>query len=157
LHAIIIELFEEEGGDIMPTIAERWVEQGRMESQEKVKQAEQKARQSEQKARQSEQKARQNEQKARQNEQRARQREKEAWELAFNNVRRTLAVLFAIERDQFDKRLQKLKLPALKELNNVVFEVETLAEFEATLTKLEAPPPDKEKSAPDEIDSISKI
>ncbi|MDM8521589.1 Rpn family recombination-promoting nuclease/putative transposase, partial [Anaerolineales bacterium HSG6] len=41
LHAIIIELFEEEGGDIMPTIAERWVEQGRMESQEKVKQAEQ--------------------------------------------------------------------------------------------------------------------
>ena len=150
----VVEAVFEQGGETMATIAQ----QLRMEGEAiGLKKSQEKIREAEQKAWQNEQKARQNEQKARQNEQKARQREEEAWQLAFNNVRRTLAVRFGIERDQFDKRLEKFKLPVLKTLNDVVFEVKTLVEFEAALTKLETPPPDEEKLSPDKTDSTSEI
>ena len=39
--------------------------------------------------------------------------------------------------NQYDERLQKLDLPALKQLSEAVFEMKTPAEFEAMLKGLE--------------------
>ncbi|MDM8521532.1 Rpn family recombination-promoting nuclease/putative transposase [Anaerolineales bacterium HSG6] len=147
LHTIIIDLFEKEGDEIMPTIAERWVKQG-----EEIGFAK-----GQQKIREAEQKAKQNEQKARQNEQRARQNEQRAWDLAFKHIRQTLVIRFDTTLDQYDKRLKKLKLSAMEYLSDRTFELPTLAEFEAALTKLETPPPDEETSTSDETNATKKM
>ncbi|MDM8521533.1 hypothetical protein QUF64_15925, partial [Anaerolineales bacterium HSG6] len=133
LHTIIIDLFEKEGDEIMPTIAERWVKQGEeigfAKGQQKIREAEQRARQNEQRA----------------------------WDLAFKHIRQTLVIRFDTTLDQYDKRLKKLKLSAMEYLSDRTFELPTLAEFEAALTKLETPPPDEETSTSDETNATKKM
>ena len=79
--------------------------------------------------------------------------EHKAWQMAFKHIRQTLSIRFRTALDQYDKRLKKLKLPVMKKLSDLAFELKTLAEFEAALTKLETlldeeKPPDETVSIP---------
>ena len=67
----------------------------------------------------------------------ARKAEQKAWQLAIKHVRQTLVIRFETKLDRYDKRLKKLKLPIMEKLNDLAFEVKTIAEFEVELTKLE--------------------
>jgi len=116
LQEAISEVFAEGEDSTMPTLAEKYIEQGRAEERVKTQEAEQMARQSEQKARQA----------------------------FIKTIRQTLVICFQTELTQYDDQLNQLKLPALERLSDVVFEAKTLAEFEAELTTLAAPPPDEE-------------
>ena len=67
----------------------------------------------------------------------AKKTREKAWRLAIKHVRQTLVIRFETKLDRYDKRLKKLKLPIMEKLNDLAFEVKTLAEFEVELTKLE--------------------
>ncbi|MDM8532178.1 Rpn family recombination-promoting nuclease/putative transposase [Anaerolineales bacterium HSG25] len=152
----VVETVFEEGGDTMATIAQQLRMEGRVEGRVEGVAAERvKTQKAEQRARQNEQRARQNEQRARQNEQRARQNEQRAKHAFLNSIRQTLVIRFDTALDRYDKRLKKLELPSLEQLSDLVFEVPTLAEFEASLTKLEKPP-ETDAPPPDQAQTESE-
>jgi predicted transposase/invertase (TIGR01784 family) len=95
LEEIVIEAFTE-GENLMPTIAEQWIEQGRTEGREEG------------------------------------QREAE-----LRLLRRFVHHRFDVSLDHFDRQLAPLDLAALTQLSDAAFEVDTLAEFEATLAQLQ--------------------
>lgn len=64
------------------------------------------------------------------------QAEQGTWQLAFKNIRQILAVRFAADLGAYDDQLNQLELSSLKTLNDLAFEVNDLAEFEAELSRL---------------------
>ncbi|MBN1218943.1 MAG: Rpn family recombination-promoting nuclease/putative transposase [Anaerolineae bacterium] len=107
LEEIVIEAFTE-GEALMPTIAEQWIEQGRIEGLEKGR------------------------------EEGLEEGREEGREAALMLLRRFLKYHFGLPLDHFDQQLATLDLAALTQLSDVAFEVDTLAEFEATLAELQA-------------------
>ena len=119
LTQLVEEVFEQ-GGDTMATIAQQLRMEGRMEGQE-IGLAKGLAKGWEE-VRKTEQKAR---------------------ALAIKHIRQTLVIRFETKLKQYDKWLENLKLPTLEKLNDLAFEVKTLAEFEAELSKLKTSPSDE--------------
>ena len=62
----------------------------------------------------------------------------EGREAALMLLRRFLQHRFGMSLDHFDQQLNTLDLAALTQLSDAAFEVDTLAEFEATLAELQA-------------------
>lgn len=96
----IIQKVIEEGDNLMPTLAEQWIQQGEAIGLEKGRE--------------------------------------EGREATLNLLRRFLAMRFGVELDRFDTDLAALDLAAITKLSETVFEAQTLAEFEAALTALQA-------------------
>jgi hypothetical protein len=107
-----VEELLEKGGEVMPTIAEQWLEEGRQEGlKEGLEQGLEQGRE-------------------------------EGREAALKLLRRFLARRFGTVLDQFDERLKGLDLAALDHLSEVAFEAENLADFEAALANLKPPASD---------------
>jgi len=119
LIQVVEEVFEQ-GGDTMTTIAQQLrmegeeigLMKGLAKRQEEVRKAEQKVQQMKQRA----------------------------WQSAFKHIHQILTFRFEMKLDQYNERLEKLKLSALEKLTDLAFQAKTLAEFEVELSKLEAPP-----------------
>ena len=56
------------------------------------------------------------------------------------NTKRVIALRFAVELDHFAEALQDLGFDVVKRLNDLAFEVETLADFELALQEAEMQP-----------------
>jgi predicted transposase/invertase (TIGR01784 family) len=107
----IVEELLEKGGEVMPTIAEQWLEEGRQEGlKEGLKEG---------------------------LEQGLEQGREEGREAALKLLRRFLARRFGAALDQFDERLKGLDLAAIDGLSEAAFEAESLADFEAALANLQ--------------------
>ncbi len=102
LNMIVLKAIEE-GDDLMPTLAEKWVEQGKEIGLKKG-------------------------------------REEGQREATLTLLRRYLTTRFGVAVDHFDAALQPLDLPSLTALSDVAFEASTLAQFEAALAEMSAPP-----------------
>lgn len=106
----VMEELLEKGGEVMPTIAEQWLEEGRQEGlKEGLEQGLERGR------------------------------EEGRREEAFSLLRRFLARRFGTALDQFDEHLKGLDLATLDQLSEVAFEAERLADFEAALVNLQPP------------------
>jgi predicted transposase/invertase (TIGR01784 family) len=121
---MIVQTLIDEGDNLMPTLAEQWVEQGKAIGLEKGREegeaiGRQKGRE---------------------------EGREEGREAALNVLRRFLATRFGVALDHFDAALQSLDLAALTALSEAAFEAESLAAFETKLAELQLPaendPPD---------------
>ncbi len=70
---------------------------------------------------------------------------KEGREATLNLLRRYLATRFDLELTHFEADFATLDLAAIIKLSEIVFEVETLAEFEAVLVELHPEQADKDQ------------
>jgi len=130
LQEKVQELFEQGETPIMPTIAEIWREEGRIEGWQKgqeiglVKGQEIGLIKGQEiglvKGRQEAQA----------------EAERKIKQIAMRNIRQTLAIRFSTPLEKYDKQLQLLELAKLEQLNELAFTVVTLAEFEAELPPL---------------------
>jgi predicted transposase/invertase (TIGR01784 family) len=98
LQQLVIEVIEE-GGTLMPTLVEQWLERGRQEGLAKGRE----------------------------------EGREEGREAMLDLLRRFLARRFKVAPDRFDEELQDLSLNDIRQLSDVAFEAESLAEFEAAL------------------------
>jgi hypothetical protein len=106
LRQVVIEVIAE-GGELMPTLVEQWLERGRQEGLERGLERG-----------------------------REEGREEGRWEAVLTMLRRFLERRFGIIPESLNKALRELDLAALTELSDVAFEAESLAEVEAALAKL---------------------
>jgi len=137
LQEKVHELFEQGEIPIMPTIAEKWIEEGRIQGESiglikgqeigLIKGQEIGLIKGQEigliKGRQEAQA----------------EAERKIRQIAMRNIRQTLAIRFTIPLEKYDKQLQSLNLPTLERLNELAFTVATLAEFEAELPSLITP------------------
>jgi flagellar biosynthesis/type III secretory pathway protein FliH len=114
----IVEALLEKGGEVMPTIAEQWIEEGLKRGLEQGR------------------------------EEGLEQGLERGREAAFKLLRRFLARRFGTALGQFDEQLKGLDLAALDQLSEVAFEVEHLADFEAALARLQPPASDASLANP---------
>jgi predicted transposase/invertase (TIGR01784 family) len=104
----IVQDVLQEGADVMPTIAEQWLAQGREEGLEQGRE---------------------------QGLEQGLQRGREAAQVL---LQRFLATRFAVPLNQFDAALADCDLETLTQLSQIAFEASTVAEFEAGLTRVTA-------------------
>jgi flagellar biosynthesis/type III secretory pathway protein FliH len=107
----VIEVIEQ-GGELMPTLVEQWLERGREEGLERGR-----------------------EEGLEQGREEGLEQGREA---ALNVLRRFLAYRFGTVLDQFDETLQELDLAAITQLSEAAFEAKDLAAFEAALDRLQS-------------------